>query len=148
VDTRKRSINEDMSGIEWVVDAHGCAAETLRRPEALRELFEQIIEALQLRPVGKTQWHQFPNTGGITGLCLLAESHLACHTFPEFGSLCLNVFCCVPREPWDFEKVLASTFGAKSVTIRTVIRIYRPAEGLGFEPIFGVSDVSNESEAE
>lgn len=137
-----------MSGIEWVVDAHGCSAETLRCPEALRELFEQIIEALQLRPVGNTQWHQFPNTGGITGLCLLAESHLACHTFPEFGSLCLNVFCCVRREPWDFEKALAATFGAKSVSVRTVLRTYRPAEGLSFEPIYSAGDVSHKSQTE
>lgn len=137
-----------MSGIEWVVDAQGCAAETLRRPEALRELFEQIIEAMRLRPVGNAQWHQFPNSGGITGLCLLAESHIACHTFPEFGSLCLNVFCCVPREPWDFEKALAATFGATSVSVRTVIRPYRPAEGLGIESISGIGDVFSERQAE
>ena len=137
-----------MSGIEWVVDAHGCAAETLRSPEALRELFAQIIEALRLRPVGKTQWHQFPITGGITGLCLLAESHLACHTFPEFGSICLNIFCCVPREPLDFEKALVATFGATSVSVRTVTRAYQPPDGLGFEPICGVGDLSNESQVE
>jgi len=86
-----------MSGIEWIVEAQGCAAESLRDLAALDGLFQQIIDDLQLRPVGATQWHQFPRTGGITGLCLLAESHLACHTFPEFGSLCLNLFCCVPR---------------------------------------------------
>ncbi len=118
-----------MNGIEWVIDAHGCSAEALRRPEALRELFRQIVDALQLRPVGETQWHQFPNTGGITGLCLLAESHIACHTFPEFGSLCLNVFCCVPRQPWDFEKALAARFGATSVRVRTVDRPYGRLKG-------------------
>ena len=53
--------------------------------------------AMDLHPLGKTSWHQFPNTGGITGVSLLTESHLACHTFPEYGSLCLNVFCCRPR---------------------------------------------------
>jgi len=137
-----------MSGIEWVVDAHGCAAETLRRPEAVRKLFEQIIEALQLRPVGNTQWHQFPNTGGITGLCLLAESHLACHTFPEFGSLCLNVFCCVPRERWEFEKALAATFGATSVSVRTVTRSYGSTENLALECSSGGGDLSHESQAE
>ena len=86
-----------MNGIEWVVDAHGCAGEALRNPEVLRDLFARIIAALDLRSIGETRWHQFPNSGGITGLCLLAESHLACHTFPEFGSLCLNLLCCMPR---------------------------------------------------
>jgi len=117
-----------MNGIEWIVDAHGCTAESLRRPELLQKLFAEIVEGLRLRPVGETQWHQFPNAGGITGLCLLAESHLACHTFPEFGSLCLNLFCCVPREEWDFERMLAASFGATSVTVRTLMRTYSQAE--------------------
>jgi S-adenosylmethionine decarboxylase len=144
----KVSLQESMNGIEWVIDAHGCAAETLRRPEVLRELFEQIIEALRLRPVGNTQWHQFPNSGGITGLCLLAESHLACHTFPEFGSLCLNVFCCVPREPWDFEKALAAMFGAKSVSVLMVTRHYGIAEDFAFKRIGELGEISKESRAE
>ena len=130
-----------MSGIEWVVDAHGCSADSLSNLELLGELFERIIASMRLRPVGPTQWHQFPNTGGITGLCLLSESHLACHTFPEFGSLCLNVFCCVTREAWDFESTLITMFGANSVTVRTITRSYgtdeqrlpRRHEGLALE---------------
>jgi S-adenosylmethionine decarboxylase len=131
-----------MNGIEWVVDAHGCAAESLRNPELLRELFDRMVSSLRLRPVGETQWHQFPNSGGITGLCLLAESHLACHTFPEFGSLCLNLFCCVPREEWDFEGALAAAFGATSVTVRSLTRPYGPREGHHFEPLARASTLS------
>ena len=115
-----------MSGIEWVIDAHGCSPECLSSPATLQELFDRIITSMNLRPVGPTQWHQFPNTGGITGLCLLAESHLACHTFPEFGSLCLNLFCCVPREACDFESTLKGMFRASSVTIRMMTRSYEP----------------------
>jgi S-adenosylmethionine decarboxylase len=113
-----------MSGIEWVIDAHGCSAESLSSSVLLEELFQRIICAMHLRPVGPTQWHQFPNTGGITGLSLLAESHLACHTFPEFGSLCLNVFCCVPREACDFGTVLKGMFGATLVSVRSITRSY------------------------
>ena len=126
-----------MNGIEWIVDAHGCAPETLRSLAALQSLFQQIISDLRLRPVGESKWHQFPNTGGITGLCLLSESHLTCHTFPEFGSLALNLFCCVPREEWDFESCLKSTFAASSVSVRRLTRSYAPISAK--EPAFVVS---------
>ena len=87
-----------MNGLEWIVEAHGCdAGRADPSQDRLEELFRLIVGAMDLHPLGKTSWHQFPNTGGITGVSLLTESHLACHTFPEYGSLCLNVFCCRPR---------------------------------------------------
>jgi S-adenosylmethionine decarboxylase len=113
-----------MNGIEWIVEAHGCSPDSLRELAALRALFDEIIRELDLRPIGETNWHQFPGTGGVTGLCLLSESHLACHTFPEFGSLCLNVFCCRPRADWDFDANLKRMFSASSVCVRRMLRPY------------------------
>jgi S-adenosylmethionine decarboxylase len=117
-----------MNGTEWIVDAQGCRADSLRSAEVLRTLFAQIIAELDLRTIGDTHWHQFPGTGGFTGLCLLSESHLTCHTFPEFGSLCLNLFCCVPRAEWDFELKLTKLFSAASVKVRVVSREYSEKE--------------------
>src|SRR5260370_33441840 len=107
-----------MSGIEWVVEAFGCSSQSLRDTAVLQDLFNNIIREMKLRPVGETQWHQFPGTGGITGLCLPAQTHLACHTFPEHGSLCMNLFCVVPSADGAFQTVLRQLFPAQSVPVR------------------------------
>ena len=114
-------------GIEWIVEAHGCSPERLRDLAVLQELFARLVDDLQLRPIGTAQWHQFPVSGGITGLCLLSESHLTCHTFPEHGSICLNVFCCRPRDQWDFDTNLRRLLAAASVSVRAMTREYVPA---------------------
>lgn len=115
-----------MSGLEWIVEAHGCDSAALADLRRIEELFGALTQKMNLHPLGKTNWHQFPNTGGITGVSLLSESHLACHTFPEFGSLCLNIFCCRPRPDTDFETLLKQEFGAASVSVRKVDRPYQP----------------------
>jgi S-adenosylmethionine decarboxylase len=114
-----------MSGLEWIVEAHGCDTAALMNQDRLEELFRRIVAAMDLHPLGKTSWHQFPNTGGITGVSLLTESHLACHTFPEYESLCLNVFCCRPRLAVDFEALLKIGFAPTRVSVRQVERPYQ-----------------------
>ena len=118
-----------MSGCEWIVEAHGCGASGLTNLAVLQTLFVDLVAGMKLRPVADSMWHQFPGSGGITGLTLLSESHIACHTFPEYGSLCLNVFCCVPRPEWDFKDYLTRRFGATRVTVRRIDRPYGTGHG-------------------
>jgi S-adenosylmethionine decarboxylase len=112
------------SGIEWVIDATGCDAESLRDASTLERLFEAVIAAGRLTAAGPAVWHRFPHTGGLTGLQILTESHLTCHTFPENGSLCLNVFCCVPREEWHPDRLVAAILRAQHVHVRRLDRQY------------------------
>jgi S-adenosylmethionine decarboxylase len=113
-----------MTGIEWIVEAHGCSPAALRDLGTMHRLFATIVEELQLNPVEPALWHQFTEPYGITGIYLLSESHLTCHTFPEFGALCLNLFCCRERPRWDFEDQLKCMLQATNVNVRRIERAY------------------------
>jgi S-adenosylmethionine decarboxylase len=115
-----------MTGHEWVVEAHGCDPVRLASLPALQALVAAMVDELALHPVAPAQWHRFPDPGGITGMLLLAESHLTVHTFPEHASLCLNLFCCTPRAPWPFAQRLATLVGATDVRLRELVRDYAP----------------------
>src|SRR6059058_356483 len=80
-------------GTEWLIDARGCKAERLADLDRLRRLCKQVIRELELKVIGEGQWHQFDGPGGVTGLYLLTESHLACHTYPELGIATFNLYC-------------------------------------------------------
>ncbi len=109
-------------GTEWLVDAEGCSAEILRNIDAVRGVCEEVIADLALRIVGDAMWHQFPQPGGVTGLYLLSESHLACHTFPETGLATFNLYCCRPRPPFAWDQRLRTLLDAHRVTVRTATR--------------------------
>ena len=113
-----------MTGIEWIVEAYGCSPERLRDLATLQSLFARMVGDLDLHPCADAQWRQFATSGGITGLTILSESHLACHSFPEHGTLCLNLFCCRPRPDWDFSRHLRHMLGAQTVHVRRLERPY------------------------
>jgi len=109
-------------GAEWLVDAEGCSPESLRDMTAVRAACEAIISDLDLRVVGQPMWHQFPEPGGVTGLFLLTESHLACHTYPEIGTATFNLYCCRARPDWPWEERLRSFLGASRIRVLCVAR--------------------------
>lgn len=115
-------------GEEWIVEAFGCDPVLLADQAVMIGLCDRIVTELALNPIGAGQWHVFPPPGGITGMLLLAESHLTVHTFPEHASLCLNLFCCAPRVEWPFAERLSDAIGARSVDVQRLDRVYgRPA---------------------
>ena len=109
-------------GMEWLVDAAGCRPEMLRSVVTLQSLCQRIVAELQLGVVGEPVWHKFDGPGGVTGLYLLSESHLACHTYPEHGLATFNLYCCRQRPPWRWEEHLSVVLHAERVTVRTHVR--------------------------
>jgi S-adenosylmethionine decarboxylase len=109
-------------GQEWVVDAVGCSPERLRDLTTLQQICHYIITDLDLHVIGTSIWHQFPPPGGITGIFLLTESHLTCHTYPETGVATFNLYCCRPRPEWPWAERLTIALAARQVSIRTLTR--------------------------
>ena len=84
-----------MDGLHLTADLHGCAVEraAMTDPSALRALCLAAVTDAGLHPV-RELFHRFPSPGGITGVVLLAESHLAIHTWPELAAVTLDVYVC------------------------------------------------------
>jgi S-adenosylmethionine decarboxylase proenzyme len=86
-----------MQGLHLTADLSGCRDpdDLMRNGGALATLCERLATAVGLTVVGR-QFHAFPPQGsaGVTGVLLLAESHLALHTWPELRAVTLDVFVC------------------------------------------------------
>ena len=109
-------------GTEWLIEAFDCDAEKLREPEILQQIFARIISDLGLKVVGEAAWHKFGGEGGVTGLSMLTESHLACHTYPEYQTATFNLYCCRKRPEWDWEKNLIEMLIAGSIRVQKIER--------------------------
>jgi len=119
------------TGTEWLIDAAGCDPALLADLGAMRVICEAIVADLGLCCIGEPRWHKFPFPGGVTGMYLLTESHLACHTFPEIRAVTFNLYCCRPRTAWAWEPQLSRRLGAARVAVRCVPRGEDPASELG-----------------
>ena len=87
-----------MDGLHLTADLAGCRstgefAAAMTDELALRHLCLDAVHAAGLTPVGEL-FHRFPAPGGVTGVVLLAESHLAVHTWPERGAVTLDAYVC------------------------------------------------------
>jgi S-adenosylmethionine decarboxylase proenzyme len=83
-----------VDGIHLLGEWYGCSADApeMTRSEALRKLCLKLSEASGMTIVGDRFFQFEPQ--GVTGTVLLAESHLAIHTWPEHGFVTIDVYVC------------------------------------------------------
>lgn len=93
-----------MDGLHILASLHRCrnSGRLLVDRAALRELCIDMVARAGLTAVGDV-FHQFPDgtgrpgavgSGGVTGCVVLAESHLAIHTWPELAAVTLDLYVC------------------------------------------------------
>ncbi len=88
-----------MHGLHLTADLYQCAGHEryMLDADAIAGLCREQTAASGLTLVDD-RWVKFPpyegQPGGVTGTVLLAESHLAIHTWPETGSVTIDVYVC------------------------------------------------------
>ncbi len=80
-------------GNHALLDLYGCDAALLADVVALQALLQRAADAAGATTLA-AHFHHFGDGMGVTGVLLLAESHLSIHTWPEHGFAALDVFLC------------------------------------------------------
>lgn len=66
--------------------------------------------------------HHFTPNGGVSGVAVLAESHISIHTWPERSYAALDIFMCGGAEPERSVPVLERAFAPEQIRVDTVYR--------------------------
>jgi len=86
-----------MHGLHLIADLRACDGAALDDVDALRTLCLAVVAEAGLRAVGQL-FHPFVDAQGraqgVTGVVLLAESHLAVHTWPELRGVTADLYVC------------------------------------------------------
>ncbi len=78
--------------------------------------------------------HHFTPNGGISGVAVLAESHISVHTWPERGYAAFDIFMCGDAQPEKAIPILKQAFKPAKVTVGEQLRgltqdEYSPEDG-------------------
>ncbi len=64
-----------------------------------------------------SHFHHFTPNGGVSGVVVLAESHISIHTWPERNFAAVDIFMCGACDPHDAVPVLRSAFHPERVVL-------------------------------
>ncbi len=105
----------------YSVDLKGCAAIAELPPYKITAAFVEALENAGATVVEEVS-HNFPGTG-LTCVLVLAESHAILHTWPETGTVNIDIFSCSPRlRSLAAIDALRLAFGAEGVSVQEIPR--------------------------
>jgi S-adenosylmethionine decarboxylase len=106
------------AGIHLIIDLHG--AKRLNDIDHIEATLRRCVDAARATLLHIHLHHFQPS--GVSGVAVLAESHISIHTWPEAGYAALDVFMCGSTDPDACIPVLKEAFSAKRVDVNELLR--------------------------
>jgi S-adenosylmethionine decarboxylase len=91
-------------------------AENLNDPKTIDAALRRAAEAAGAT-ILHVHLHHFSPNGGVSGVLVLAESHISIHTWPERAYAAVDIFMCGKCDPYKSIPVLKQAFRAKHVQL-------------------------------
>lgn len=109
------------SGTHLLADMLGIAPEKLSDCASMEALLRDSALAAGAQ-ILFSHFHSFGTGLGITGVVLLAESHISIHTWPECGFAAFDVFMCGQAQPQRALEIIRQALQPASCEIKTIQR--------------------------
>ena len=82
-------------GYQVLIDLYNCNYEKMEDLKYVKNMMKELSEILETT-VKKVAFHKF-KPYGISGVLIIAESHLTIHTWPEYRYVGIDLFTCTKK---------------------------------------------------
>jgi S-adenosylmethionine decarboxylase len=107
------------AGVHLIVDLYD--AERLDDLDHIKDVLRRAVVAARATLL-HIHLHHFEPNGGVSGVAVLAESHISIHTWPENGFAALDVFMCGNADPDACIPVFREGFRPKNIVLGENLR--------------------------
>jgi S-adenosylmethionine decarboxylase len=107
------------AGVHLIVDLY--EADRLDDVDHIEETLRRSVAAARATLL-HIHLHHFEPNGGISGVAVLAESHISIHSWPEASYAAVDIFMCGKADPDACVPVLREAFKAKRVAVSELLR--------------------------
>jgi S-adenosylmethionine decarboxylase len=107
------------AGTHLIIDLYG--AERLDELTHVEAALRAAVDAAKATLL-HIHLHHFTPNGGISGVAVLAESHISIHTWPECGYAALDVFMCGETSPHATIEILRTAFSPDRIAVEEHMR--------------------------
>ena len=115
-------MDANISPVSFSADLSGCDALRELTSEEVSDVFTTALDRAGATIVDAVS-HAFPKTG-LTCVLILRESHAVLHTWPETGTVHIDIFSCTTRlQSVQAINALGRAFGARQVSIQEIARV-------------------------
>lgn len=119
----------DTIGHHLLVEYHGCDTDVLDDAARIERMMRSAADAAQATVVSAT-FHRFAPQG-VSGVVVIAESHLSIHTWPEYGYAAVDFYTCGDCRPERAHELIQEALNADRAEVMTVRRgIYPPGPSM------------------
>ena len=128
-------------GRHILVELYGCNSEIINDLEAIRRLLIEGARKTGATIVGEV-FHKF-SPQGVSGTVVIAESHLAIHTWPELGYCALDLYTCGDEvDPWQGFHFLLRELQAEKYHAREIARGIHDEKEMDDDPELVIRSIS------